>query len=177
MGILKKLQKQFSKTYKKYRKLLRRVGIPVVVLLVTFLIGMQVQALKINKLQPDNLVWSIDETVIIPADLKKMLLELDDCKSYRGTDSPKGVGLWGVMQVEQEMFAKIAYGCSWELTSYILAVKIDKNWLLLKPVDYFADTAQGVPSCKVVADYKIPPTIESFCSNDKGELMRNPTPM
>lgn len=174
---MKKQQKQLIRLYKKHRKILLRYCIPIVIGCVLFGSGMFVQNVRLQDQQPKNIVWAVDETVKVPKGLRQALLELDTCKNYRGADSPSGVGLWGVTQVEQDKFAKITYGCSWQLTSYIVAVNNGKTWQLLQPTEYFADTAQGVPSCAVVTKYKIPPALEAFCVNEKFELSKNTTPM
>lgn len=127
-----------------------------------------------------NLVWAADNTVKIPTGLQKYLQSQDDCKEYRGTGSPTGIGLWGVYQVSRERFAKISYGCSGSLTNYIMAVKISNQWQLLPPTEYFAPfndaTDRGVgaiPHCHMVEKYKIPSDIESFCIKSDGSAQPN----
>ena len=141
-----------------------------------FILGVLFQVFYASRQQPSNLVWSVDSSVKVPSDLRRALEKQEPCKNMRGNETITGVGLWGVIQVEEQKFAKIAYGCSLTLTSYIMAIKQGDKWQLLKPVDYFFNTAQGVPSCGVISKYKIPASIETFCINEKSQIVKNPTP-
>lgn len=82
--------------------------------------------------------------------------------------------------MSKNRYAKIAYGCSWNLNSYIMAVKPKDSWLLIKPADYFApfhdavNPSQGaLPFCTQLEMYKIPKDIESFCINADGSAAAN----
>ncbi len=173
VGIKKRLKK-LVKVYKRYQKSIKKYGVPAFAALLIFLSGMIVQNIRQDRSKPSNIVWAIDETVKVPSDLKKMLLQRDDCKDYRSAGSPKGVGLWAVVQVEQGSFAKITHGCSWSVNNQALAVKINQKWQLIPALEYFSDTLQGVPSCTAVVKYKVPIGLEGFCLNDSGKLSKNP---
>ncbi len=168
-----RISKQQRKRVAKYAQpaLAGFLGIIIGVTATTFLAGIQ---------SPANLVWAADKTVKIPKDLREFLSTKDECKTYRGAELPGGVGLWGVYQVSKNSYAKIAYGCSWNLSNYIMAVKNTQGWQLLQPVDYFAPFKEGVdptkgalPFCAVVDQYKIPKNIEPFCINPDGTAKAN----
>lgn len=173
---MKKLYKKLQKYYKRHQKTFKRYGVPVLAAIALFALGIFTQNILHERAQPTNIVWAIDETVKIPADLRKTLLKKDECRGYRGGDSPPGVGLWGIVQVEQGKFAKIAHGCSWSVTSQVLAVKSKGSWQLVSPLEYFSDTTQGIPTCNAVIKYKVPVSLEGFCVNDSGKLAKNPNP-
>jgi hypothetical protein len=173
---LLKIQKKFKSSIKKHRKLLIKYGIPSVLVLVAFLAGSIRQQYVYEHTQPDNLVWAVDSSVVVPEKLKTMLKQRSDCVGYRGQDAPKGVGLWAVTQVEKDAFAKLSYGCSWSLSSHAVAAKKGQTWQIIAPETYFSDTTQGVPLCTAVIEHKVPPTIDGFCSNDAGKLTKNPNP-
>lgn len=172
----KKSKYKISRAKQKNLTNLSRYLIPGVIGLV---IGLSITTITATK-SPSNIVWAADKTVVLPNDLRNFLLTRNDCREYRGTGSPKGVGLWGVYQVHNAKFAKIAYGCSNNLENYIMAVKTDKKWQLLQPTEYFApfsDATEGrlgaVPYCSVVEKYKIPKDIESFCIKTDGTAQAN----
>lgn len=163
------------------RRQLRRFKKPLLIALVGFVLGVGAVKLWQNLESPSNLVWAADSSVHIPGDLKRFLLDYDnDCEAYRGSDSPDGIGLWGVYQVSKGQYAKIAYGCSWALSNYIMAVKHDGSWRLIQPAEYFAPFKNGVdptqgalPFCSVVGQYKIPGEIEPFCILPDGSAHAN----
>ncbi len=176
-------KKKKLKLSKNQRKQLFAVGIPVLVGLFGLLIGITGTRLLSGRRAPKNLVWAADKTIKIPKDLRTLLLSQDQCKGYNGTDTPTGVGLWGVYQVSKASYAKIAYGCSWNLSSYIMAIKQNGQWQLIKPKDYFSPFQDGVdptkgalPYCAVVDKYKIPKDIEPFCIQADGSAKANETP-
>lgn len=173
---MNKQYKKLLKLYKRHHKKLKQFGVPIVAGLAVFGLGMAYQQYRVNNTHPTNIVWAIDDTVRVPDDLKKVLLKTDDCGGYKGANSPKGIGLWAVVQIEQNAFAKLSYGCSWAINNQTIAVKTDNKWKLIKPVEYFSDTVQGVPNCTAVVKYKVPDSLEGFCRNDKGELVKNPNP-
>lgn len=173
-----------KKQKSKLRKARQQKLFGILSLLILGLIGVTagLVAGKLSERQaaPTNLVWAADETIKLPDDLKQFLETQDSCNEYRGNGTPAGVGLWGVYQVAQDRFAKIAYGCSWNLSSYIMAVKQDKQWQLLQPPEYFAPFKDGIdpnngalPNCAVIEKYQIPATIESFCINADGMAQAN----
>ncbi len=164
------MAKKKYKITKRHKQKLRQIGLPLSALLLGLLIGILVPKVLSKNNTPGNLVWAADNTVKVPGDLTAFLESQNSCQHYRGSDSPTGIGLWGVYQVSQKKFAKIAYGCSWGLDPYIMAVKQNNSWQLLQPADYFApfkespDGRRGaLPLCTVVQKYKIPKDIESFC--------------
>lgn len=173
---MKKSSKLFLKYFKRHKKIIKRFGIPLVAGVFLFLLGTRVQLINSERKQPSNIVWAIDSTVKIPTGLRKMLLSQNICKDYRGNNSPPGVGLWGVVQVEQQSFAKIAHGCSWTVSSQILAVKQKNTWVLIPPIEYYSDTVAGVPNCAAIVKHKVPISLEGFCLNDAGKLTKNPNP-
>ncbi len=168
------------KLSKKNRKRLASTAIPLLAGLFGLIVGIIFISFLSNRQSPSNLIWAADDTVKVPNDLRKYLSDKKDCASYRGTDTPSGVGLWGVYQVSKKQYAKIAYGCSWNLSSYILAVKQNGKWELLKPVEYFAPFKDGVdptqgalPHCSIVDKYNIPGELEPFCINTDGSAVDN----
>ena len=133
--------------------------------------------------KPSNLVWAADSTVAMPKGLEDFLESQNGCKEYRGTGTPTGLGLWGVYQTSKGKFAKIAYGCSWNLVSYIMAVKQSGKWQLLQPKEYFASVRDGadpvvggLPRCTVIEKYKIDKNIEPFCIASDGTAKPNNQP-
>ncbi|HUP26653.1 MAG TPA: hypothetical protein VM124_03355 [Candidatus Limnocylindrales bacterium] len=175
------MTKKFIKISRKQRQKFTRIGVPLLLMLSGSLVGMVATLIVIQSAKPiENIVWAADNTVKIPKSLRMFLEKQHGCEHYKGTDSERGVGLWGVYQVSHDKFAKIAYGCSWSLSPYIMAVKQDDTWQLLQPTDYFApfqggiDHRQGaLPFCRVVEKYKITKDIESFCINDDNVAIAN----
>lgn len=173
-------KKRKFKLSKRQRKEFRKLVPYFLVGLLGIIIGIAVVSAPFGNKNPENLVWAADHTVKIPKDLRNYLQSKDDCKEYRGTGSPTGVGLWGVYQVSRNQYAKISYGCSNSLSNYIMAVKMDGKWRLLQPTEYFApfnDAADkrvgAIPHCAVVEKYKIPSEIESFCIKPDGSAQAN----
>lgn len=178
--IMAKKRRLKIKLTKKNRKKLASIAIPLLIGLSGLVIGIVATNFIIGRSNPKNLVWAADKDVKIPKDLRGYLAAKNECKSYRGTDTPDGVGLWGVYQVSKKQYAKIAYGCSWSITSYIMAVKQDGEWQLLPPAEYFApfkngvDPSQGaLPYCSIVDKYNVPGEIEPFCINEDGSASDN----
>lgn len=171
-----KLQKRIKNFIKKHRRQFIQFGIPILLVICAFFAGTARQQYVYEHTQPDNLVWAIDAGVVMPDSLKTMLKQRTDCEAYRGADAPRGVGLWAVTQIEHDAFAKLSYGCSWSLSNHAIAIKSGGSWQLIPPEKYFSDTTQGIPLCTAVVAYKIPPTIDGFCSNDAGKLTKNPNP-
>lgn len=173
-------KKKKFKLSKKQRKQVSRFGVPVLAGLLGLFLGIIITTFVSGRRAPTNLVWAADNTVKIPRDLRRFLETKNDCQAYRGTGTPTGVGLWGVYQTSKDQFAKIAYGCSWSLNSYVMAVKQKGLWQLLKPTEYFAPFKDGVdpskgalPFCAVVEKYKIPKDIEPFCIKPDGTAQAN----
>lgn len=174
------MAKKKRKLTKKQRQKLRSLALPLITLMLGLLVGIQMTKIIGTSKTPSNLVWAADNTVKVPVSLTDYLLTKDDCKHYKGSGSPKGLGLWAVYQVSGDTFAKIAYGCSWNLSSYIMAVKLGKSWTLLPPTEYFAPFNEGndprtgaLPQCSILEKYKIPKSIESFCINADGSAKNN----
>lgn len=169
-----------KKISRKQRQKFLNIAIPASVILISFLLGSGVTLLMQRRAIPDNIVWAADSTVKLPPDLKKFLEKQNKCEQYRGNSSPKGVGLWGVYQMSGRNYAKISYGCSWGLTTYIMAVKQNSEWRLIEPTVYFAPFKDGVnasngalPYCAQLELYKIPKDIESFCISHDGTAKSN----
>lgn len=174
-------KKRKVKLNKKQQKQLKKLLIPLGIGLVSLLMGIAGTSLFYNRRAPHNLVWAADSSVKLPKDLRKFLENKNDCREYRGSGTPTGVGLWGVYQASQDKYAKIAYGCSWSLSSYVMAVKQKTGWELLQPTQYFAPFKDGVnpaqgalPYCDMLEKYKIPSEIESFCIKRDGSAQSNP---
>lgn len=173
-------KKKKFKLSKKQRKQLIFVVTSVGIGLTGLLLGIVLMNVVNARNVPTNLIWASEPSVKVPDDLRTFLETRNDCEHYRGIDTPTGVGLWGVYQTSQGKFAKIAYGCSWNLNSYIMAVKQKQGWLLIQPAEYFAPFKDGVdaskgalPFCTVIEKYKIPKDIESFCIKSDGTAQAN----
>lgn len=171
-SILKKHQKQFMK-----------FRLPAGLVLVGLLVGFLGSSWISSKNQPSNIVWAANNTVALPGGLKPFLLKQTDCKNYIGSTTVKGVGLWAVYQVEKSQFAKIAYGCSVTLRSYIMAIKQNGKWALIPPTEYFAGSDQGsgtgsnnLPKCTELTKYKINKNIEPFCIDGANQPQANSLP-
>lgn len=173
-------KKRRIKLTKSHKKIIKRHGIHagwvLLGVLVTLLIGNFIH----SRAQPKNIVWAADRTIKIPSGLKPYLLKQEGCREYRGKGSPTGVGLWSVYQTSNNKFAKIAYGCSWTLNTYVMAIRDKSGWQLLDPNKYFApfrdavDPSKGaLPYCAVVEKYKIDKTIEPFCVNPDSTARAN----
>ncbi len=171
-------KKKFRPT-KAQKRQLQQLSILIATGFGSLLLGIGGTKLLSNRTAPRNLVWAADNTVQVPKDLKQFLLTQDTCKNYRGKNTPTGIGLWGVYQTSKKSYAKIAYGCSWNLTNYIMAVKSGGKWQLLEPAKYFApfaSTSSGsgvLPYCRALEQYKIPKDIESFCIKPDGSAEAN----
>jgi hypothetical protein len=166
------------KLNKRQKAMAWTIAVPTAAALIFLFVGIVGTRLIDGNTRPRNIVWAADKTVTVPSDLKSFLLKQDKCQNYRGKDTPTGVGLWGVFQMSQGKYAKIAYGCSWNLTNYIMVVKDKDGWKLLDPSAYFAPfastTSTGViPLCKVLDQYKIDKSIESFCIDASGTAKVN----
>ncbi len=169
-----------KKLSKQNRQKLKAIAMVVCAVVLGVLIGVGGTRLMSHQKPAMNLIWPADNTVKVPPDLFKFLETQNSCEHYRGNDSPTGIGLWGVYQISQNKFAKIAYGCSWSLTPYIMAIKQSNHWQLIQPADYFApfkgsiDSRGGaLPFCSVVQKYKVPKDIESFCVQIDGTAIAN----
>jgi hypothetical protein len=170
-----------KKLSKRQRQKLLNIVIPMLVVLASLLIGSAITLILKNTERPSNLVWAADNTVQLPGDLTRFLRQQKHCEQYRGTGSPTGVGLWGVYQVTHDKYAKIAYGCSWSLSTYIMAVKQGKTWRLIEPTEYFAPFKDGanaeekgaLPYCVQLEKYRIPKDTESFCISTDGSAKSN----
>lgn len=114
---------------------------------------------------PNNVVIAADSNIQIPEDLVSFLNRQNKCVGYRGPNSPKGVGMWVVYQLSRGKFAKISYGCSANLNTYIMAVRLDNKWQLIKPTDYFGNTG-FLPKCLQLEKYQIDASIEPYCVKD-----------
>lgn len=165
---------------KKQQKRLKKILPPIGIGLLGFFTGIVGTVIISSRHTPANLVWAADANVKMPKDLRTFLENRNDCHEYRGAGSPTGVGLWGVYQVSRDRYAKIAYGCSWHLSSYIMAVRQKHDWQLLRPAEYFAPFKDGInpsqgalPYCSVIERYKIPDEIESFCITNDGSAQSN----
>lgn len=178
MRVYKRLK--LKKLKKAQRKKLLSITMPVLAGLFGLAAGIAGTRLLSGRTAPANVVWAADNTVKVPTDLRRFLEAQDGCKAYRGTGTPNGVGLWGVYQSFKGQYAKIAYGCSDNLTYYIFAIKQKGTWQLLRPTEYFApfkdavDPSKGaLPFCTVIEKYKIPKDIEPFCVKADGSAQAN----
>ena len=172
----KKYLKQAQKLLRKHHKTISKFGLPLLLVVLAFIGGAQYHAYKAVHTQPQNIVWAIDNSLTVPDDLRSLLMEKNECQSYRGNNAPKGVGLWAITQLEQGSYAKLAYGCSWSLSDHGVAVKQAGKWVVLSSSQYYADPNQGVPLCSAVVAYTIPVQLEGFCQNDAGKVTKNPNP-
>ena len=177
------MSKKATNFLKKHKKPLLKFGLPIGLVLFGLIAGYLGTGWVASISQPKNLVWAAEAQVKVPGDLKSYLQKRNDCKDYRGVGTPTGVGLWGVYQVEKGQFAKIAYGCSWTLTSYIMAAKQNNKWFLIPPTEYFAasdpSAARGssnLPKCTELTKYKINKTIEPFCIDAANQPQPNSLP-
>jgi hypothetical protein len=156
---------------KKKKRILIGVVTITFVLAAGFVIGYLV-AISDKDRQPVNLIWTVDSSVYIPDDLRVFLNSQPACDNQLNPGI-KGVRLWGVMQVYVGSYAKIAYGCSSELKSYIVASKQSGQWQLHQPENYFSEMGEGaLPLCASVQRFNIPGEVEPFCIN-KGKAQAN----
>lgn len=174
----KKQAKLRIKLNKRQKARARAIGLPIVIGLVCFAVGVLGTKLVVASSRPANIVWAADKTVNVPGDLRTFLLDQDTCKDYLGTNTQRGVGLWGVYQVSQGRFAKISYGCSLTLTNYVMAIKQKGAWSLIPPTEYFSpfantQTTGALPLCSQLEKYKIDKTVESFCVDAAGTAKAN----
>jgi hypothetical protein len=171
------MPKRRPKLNKRQRQQLQRFGLPILLLLIGGLTGWFIKTLITDAIQPDNIVWAIDESVKLPSDLRYTLMRQDRCQAYRGPGTPKGVGLWGVQQISQGRLAKVVHGCSWNIEGYLMVVKDNGRWQILEAKDYFAsksNASQGsLPRCEILGKYKIDKAIEPFCISSKGQARAN----
>ncbi|HSX23955.1 MAG TPA: hypothetical protein VLE74_02530, partial [Candidatus Saccharimonadales bacterium] len=116
-------RKKSLRLTRKQRKQALAFALPVAIGLGGLIAGIIATRVLSGRKPPANLVWGADSSIRVPKELQAYLQTRRDCKEYRGAGSPTGVGLWGVYQLSQGKFAKIAYGCSWNLSSYVMAVR------------------------------------------------------
>ncbi|HMS24057.1 MAG TPA: hypothetical protein PKB09_04630 [Candidatus Saccharibacteria bacterium] len=159
------------KTTKKNSKKSNSTLIFVLALLIGLFLGALLTML-INSGQKDVRVWSVDETVKIPSDLKNFLLKngKDDCLGYQGEGSPEGVALFAVQTVEGN-YARMKYGCSDDLSSSIVAIKRAEKWMLIEPVEY--SNGNENPFCTALEKYNISKNVEPECLDTEGSIQQN----
>ena len=145
-------------------------ALPLTTLAGGVLVGLFIAWVQPPSQHPRTLVWAADERVNIPSDLYTFLAKQRDCKAYRGNNSPNGVALWSVYQIEQGRLAKIAYGCSTDLSYYVVAVKVDSRWTLIKPTEYLEN---NLPKCAMLTEHNLPKSFESFCREADGSVREN----
>jgi len=148
-----------------------RAGAILLVLIIGIGLGMLGMVIRPTNQHPQNLVWASDSRTKIPPDLISYLQDRKDCQASSNKASA-GVGLWGVYQVSKGRFAKVAYGCSTNMTLYIMAVKTAKQWQLLQPSTYFSVTG-FLPKCAQIDQYQIDKSIEPYCIKDDGSARAN----
>ncbi len=155
---------------KRLKYVLSFVGI----LVIGFVLGFLVAKTPTHK---DNnvKVWTVDKTVKMPKGLEGYLSanSQNDCRGYRGTGSPTGVAIFAIEKSVGDDYARMAYGCSDNLTapSGIVAVKENNKWQLIQPVEYYANGE--APLCGQLDKYKISKQAEPKCVNDKGRAQDN----
>lgn len=166
------------KLSKKHKKQLQKYLIPAIFGIGALLIGIFGTRIYINNSRPKNIVWAADKSIKIPLSLRKYLHSRDDCKDYKGKGTYSGVGLWGVFQVSGDKFAKVAYGCSWNLKNYVMIVREKNKWEILSPDEYFApykgsSSSGALPYCSQIVKFKINNEIEPFCIDENDNAKTN----
>jgi hypothetical protein len=141
------------------------VGILLLVALVSFLVGFT----RPRSIHPESLVWAASQEVQPPSDLVKFLKGQSNCAE--GEVQTGGVSLWSIFKVSQGKFAKLSYGCSYDLNFYKMALKEDGKWRLLDKNEYFANSF--LPRCSQIDTYKIDKSIEPFCLELPGGSREN----
>ncbi len=142
-------------------------GLILALLLGAFLLG-KAQPVPTH---PKSLVWAASRDVKVPSDLISFLENSPNCLDSDGKPKTDGVNLWSVIKVSQNRFAKLAYGCSYDLTFYKVAVKQAGKWELIDTKSYFANAF--LPKCSAIDTYKIDRAIEPFCLEETGNSREN----
>ncbi|MBI2285452.1 hypothetical protein HYU82_01335 [Candidatus Saccharibacteria bacterium] len=147
-----------------------------ILFVIGLLIGLGLSAV-LNNQNRNIRVWAVDDTVRMPLGLQSYLEKNhdNDCKNYRGTDSPTGVALFAVEKSVGDTYARMSYGCSDNLTPSIVAVKNNGVWILTQPVEYYGNS-DGKPICNTVDKFKISKTAEPQCVDSKGQVQENSNP-
>ena len=127
--------------------------------------------------QPKNIrVWAVEDTVKIPTGLQSYLESnhKNDCKSWRGTDTPTGVALFAVEKSVGDQYALMTYGCSDQLNpgTTIVAAKVNGKWIITQPVEYYSGKDK-LPSCSQIDKYQISKNAEPKCVDSKGSTKEN----
>lgn len=143
------------------------IGVVVVVLVAGFFVGFT----RPRSVHPKSLVWAASSEVQPPADLVKFLNGQSNCSGENGESQVGGVSLWSVFKVSQGKFAKLSYGCSYDLSFYKMAIKEDGKWRLLDSTEYFANSF--LPRCSQIDTYKIDKSVEPFCLELPGGSREN----
>ncbi len=168
----KKLKLKLKSKTLTFRKLKRDNRFLVAALVLFFIVGVIAGAAgmtlfvhnKPYNQHPKNVVISADDTVSAPPDLIDFLRRQDTCQGR--------VNLYSIYQVSANKFAKLSYGCSTSLSSYIMAVKNNSHWQLIPVSEYFSTTG-FLPKCIQVEKYQIDKSIEPFCIKENGMARNN----
>lgn len=120
---------------------------------------------------PKTLVWAASNDVSVPVELISFLEKTPSCIDTDGKPKADGVNLWSVVKVSQNKYAKLAYGCSYDLNFYKVAVKQAGGWQILDNSTYLANNF--LPYCEAIEAYKIDKTIEPFCLDAAGLSKEN----
>ena len=143
------------------------LGFIISALIIGFLLG-KAQPVPTH---PKTLVWASAEDTKVPADLITFLEKSPSCLGSDGKPKADGVNLWSVIKVSQNKIAKLAYGCSYDLNFYKVAVKQTGKWQLLDNNSYLANNF--LPHCEAVDTYQIDKSIEPFCLDAAGLSQEN----
>ena len=130
----------------------------------------------LNKDSENVKVWAVDDSVVIPSGLESYLEKNsdDDCKQYRGTDTPDGVALYAIQANVDNRYVRMSYGCSDNLIEEvtIVAVKQDNgDWTLIPPTEYSGSGEN--PLCQQLEKYNINKIAEPECEDSKGKIQEN----
>jgi hypothetical protein len=144
--------------------------------------NMQLALKKSASISLDNLTARLALPNIVadsansPTDLIAFLAT-DNTQCYKNDG---GSGYYKVMAQDNDLFAKMDYGCTAKGGStpldkspaYILAKKTNNKWSLISPTNQWLVIAdQQVPSCKMVNDNKVSKLITPQCWQGPGLLV------
>ncbi len=141
-------------------------------------VGLSLQCFGRSSVHPKVLVWAATTDVEVPKSLSKYLqTRTEDCTGYYGDNTAPGVPLFAIESVVGGKYAKVAIGCSTNLSSGFPVILTSSGWVLLSGAEYYVsakddpakDEPATLPRCSIVDKYMLPHAFEPSCYEDNAE--------